>query len=225
MSRLGSKIPRPRFVLVLIGLMLILLLAPTLEHVVRPGMSRMLGFVGLIIPILAVSAAGDSGRPRRIAVGLAGLCLLASADSIARFSQLPPQLSIGLCVIFLAYTTVRLLVGVVRIHKVTIDVIAGALASYMMVGLTWAFAYGLLETMRPGSIHGLSEGNAPLGFPALLYFSYITLLSIGFGDITPLSSTARMMTVFEGLLGMAFTTIILAVLVAAYLNPRNDANA
>jgi hypothetical protein len=90
----------------------------------------------------------------------------------------------------------------------------------MMVGLTWAFAYGFLETVSPGSIHGLSEGRSPLDFPALLYFSYITLLSIGYGDIAPLSATARMMAVLEGLAGMAFTTIILAVLVAAYLMNR-----
>jgi hypothetical protein len=125
------------------------------------------------------------------------------------------------CVIFLAYTTYRLLVGVVRSPAVTGDVIAGALAAYMMVGLTWSFAYGLLETVWPGSIHGLSEGGSPLDFPSLLYFSYITLLSIGYGDITPLSATARMLTVVEGLVGMAFTTIILAVLVTAYLNRRD----
>ena len=186
-------------------------------------MSRMLGVLGLVIPILAVSAAGDKGTPRRIAVGLAVLCIVTNADAMARFTSLPPQVGIGLCVIFLAYTTVRLMVGVVTSGTVTVDVIAGALASYMMVGLTWALAYGLLETMRPGSIHGLSEGSALLDFTALLYFSYITLLSIGYGDIAPLSAIARMMTVFEGLLGMAFTTIILAVLVSAYLGRRGDA--
>lgn len=206
---------------VLIGLLVILVLAPVFQQFARPRMSSMLGVLGLVIPILAVSAAGDKGTPRRIAVGLAVLCVLANADAMA-FTSLPPQVGIGLCVIFLAYTNLRLLVGVARSGTVTIDVIAGALASYMMVGLTWAFAYGLLETVRPGSIHGLSEGSALLDFTALLYFSYITLLSIGYGDIAPLSATARMMTVFEGLLGMAFTTIILAVLVSAYLGRRGD---
>jgi hypothetical protein len=92
----------------------------------------------------------------------------------------------------------------------------------MMVGLTWAIAYGILETVQPGSIHGLAEGNASLDFPTLMYFSYITLLTIGYGDITPLSAVARMMAVLEGLLGMTFTTIIMAVLVAAHLRGQDE---
>jgi len=99
---------------------------------------------------------------------------------------------------------------------------AGALASYMLVGLTWAIAYGFLETVRPGSIHGLAEGGASLDFPTLMYFSYITMLTIGYGDITPLSAAARMMAVLEGLLGMTFTTIIMAVLVAGHLRRPDE---
>jgi hypothetical protein len=222
MAPIVSKIPRLRFVVILGFLLLILVLAPALQQEARPGMSRMLGLLGLLVPILALAAVDASGRPRRIAIGLAALCLLTSADNLAGFSHLPPQIGIALCVLFLTYTTFRLFAGVVASPTVTADVIAGALASYMLVGLTWAFAYGLLETVRPGSIHGLAEGGAALDFPSLLYFSYITLLTIGYGDITPLSATARMMTVVEGLLGMAFTTIVLAVLVAAHLRHRDN---
>jgi len=47
-----------------------------------------------------------------------------------------------------------------------------------------------------------------------VYFSYVSLLTIGYGDITPVSAGARTLVVLEGLLGMAFTTVLLAVLVA-----------
>ena len=222
MTPLVERIPRLRFVVILGFLLLILVLAPALQQEARPGMSRMLELLGLLVPILALAAIDAPGASRRVAITLAILCLIASADNLAGFSHLPPQIGISLCVLFLAYTTLRLFIGVVASPTVTADVIAGALASYMLVGLTWAFAYGLLETVRPGSIHGLAEGSAPLDFPSLLYFSYITLLTIGYGDITPLSATARMMTVVEGLLGMAFTTIVLAVLVAAHLRHRDN---
>ncbi|HYV85763.1 MAG TPA: potassium channel family protein [Patescibacteria group bacterium] len=222
MKPIVARIPRLRFVVILGFLLLILVLSPVLQGETRPAMSRMLGLLGLLVPILALVAIDAPGRPRRIAIALAFLCVLASADNLAGFSHLPPQIGIAVCVIFLAYTTARLFAGVVASRNVNADVIAGALASYMLVGLTWAFAYGLLETVRPGSIHGLAEGGAALDFPSLLYFSYITLLTIGYGDITPLSATARMMTVVEGLLGMTFTTIILAVLVSAHLRQRDN---
>jgi ion channel len=218
----GLSVPRPRFLAVLLSLLLILVLAPVLQQAARPGMARMLEMLGIFVPVLAVVAAGDVGRWRRLAIGLAIVCVLTNADAMTHVTGLPPQAGIAASLVFLGYTTLRLLAGVARSREVTGDVIAGALASYMMVGLTWGIAYGLLETVRPGSIHGLAEGSAALDFPALLYFSYITLLTIGYGDITPLSTTARMMTVVEGLFGMTFTTIILALLVAAYLRRRDD---
>jgi hypothetical protein len=222
MAKLRSFLPKPRFTVVLAAQLLILVLAPILQHEAHPALSRMLGFVGLFVPVLAVAVAGDVGRPRRIAIGLAILCALTSADSLTGIIQLPAPARIATVLVFLAYTTSRLMLGVVRSRNVTADVIAGALASYMMVGLTWAFAYGILETVQPGSIHGLAEGNASLDFPTLMYFSYITLLTIGYGDITPLSAVARMMAVLEGLLGMTFTTIIMAVLVAAHLRGQDE---
>jgi voltage-gated potassium channel len=216
------SIPRPRFLAVLLALLLVLVLAPVLQQEARPAMARMLGILGLFIPVLAVAAAGGVGRSRRAAIVLAILCTLTNADAIVHATGLPPQVGIAVSLVFLTHATLRLLAGVARSHEVTGDVIAGAIAGYMMVGLTWTVAYGLLETVRPGSIHGLAEGSAALDFPALLYFSYITLLTIGYGDITPLSPTARMMTVVEGLLGMTFTTVVLAVLVANYLRRRDD---
>jgi hypothetical protein len=222
MKKLRAIIPQPHFVAVLLSLLLILVLAPVLQGTAHPAMARMLGVLGLFVPVLAVAAAGDSGRPRRIAIGLAILCVLTSADAMAGLTRLPPQIGIAAMLALLVFTTGRVLAGVARSREVTGDVIAGALASYMMVGLTWAIAYGLLETVRPGSIRGLAEGSAALDFPTLLYFSYITLLTIGYGDITPLSAPARMITVLEGLIGMAFTTVILAVLVAGHLRHRDD---
>jgi hypothetical protein len=222
MAKPAWALPKPRFAVVLAALLLILILAPVLQQEVHPALSRMLDLLGFFVPVLAVSVAGDATRPRRIAIGLAILCALGSADSMLGLVQIPLAARIGILVVFLAYTTSRLLSGVARSRKVTADVIAGALAGYMMVGLTWATAYGFLETLWPGSIRGLAEGGASLDFPTLLYFSYITLLTIGYGDITPASPPARTMAVLEGLLGMAFTTIVLAVLVAAHLRHQDE---
>ena len=92
----------------------------------------------------------------------------------------------------------------------------------VLVGLTWAFAYGLLETIQPGSIRGLESALGSADFSGLLYFSYITQLTIGYGDITPVSAVARVLAVLEGLAGMIFTTVVLATLVAGYLLHRGD---
>jgi voltage-gated potassium channel len=91
----------------------------------------------------------------------------------------------------------------------------------VMIGLTWAIAFGVVETRWPGSIRFAAD-NVEVRFSDLLYFSYVTLLTIGYGDITPVSPAARTLVVLEGLLGMAFTTVLLAVLVAKALGRRED---
>ena len=84
-----------------------------------------------------------------------------------------------------------------------------------MTGLTWALAYGVVETLSAGSIR--AADGTPVDFPTLLYFSFITLLSIGYGDVTPASPFARTLAMLEGLAGMMFTTVVLAALVATHL--------
>ena len=59
----------------------------------------------------------------------------------------------GAALIFLAYTTYLVLRAVVGSAQVTPEIVAGALASYVMIGLTWAIAFGVVETRWPGSIH------------------------------------------------------------------------
>jgi hypothetical protein len=174
----------------------------------------------MIVPLIAVAAAGDTGRHRDIASGLAVLTALTSADSLFRLTGIPPQVGVVMSTLFLAYATARLIAGVLRSPRVSGDVLAGAVSAYIMLGLTWAFAYGFLESFRPGSIRGLESADRIPDFSTLLYFSYITQLSIGFGDITPASPVARMLAVLEGLTGMIFTTIVLAALVAAHLTDR-----
>jgi len=198
-------------------LVAVIALAPLLEDTVHPGVGGMLGFVGLAVPAVAVAAASSRAKIRRTALALAGLCFLTNGVTLVE-SAVPAWLGNAAALAFLAFTTYVVLHAVVTSEQVGPDVIAGALASYVMIGLTWAIAFGVMETHRPGSIR--FPPGPPAGFSDLLYFSYISLLTIGYGDITPVSGAARTLVVFEGLIGMAFTTVLLAVLVAMRLRDR-----
>ena len=210
--------PRPQYFFVLCCLIVLLVLPSALQASV--GSSRTLSVVGLIVPVLAVAAASDTRRHRRTAIGLAAVCALANAEGLAHFTALPHGVGAAAALVFLAYTTYLLLSGVLRSRRVTADVIAGALASYLMIGLTWALAYGLVEMMAPGSI-GVASG-ARVDLHTLVYYSYITLMTIGYGDVTPVTAAARTLAVFEGLIGVAFTTIVLAALVAMLLGEKRE---
>ena len=211
----GTALRRPTFPAVLGLLVAVIVVVPLVEGLAQLPIGVMLGLAGLIIPILAVAAASDRRGHRRVAFALAALSVLANGATLPD-RGVPLWAGSGAALIFLAYTTYLVLRAVVGSAQVTPEIVAGALASYVMIGLTWAIAFGVVETHWPGSIHFAGD-NAEPRFSDLLYFSYVSLLTIGYGDILPVSPAARTLVVLEGLLGMAFTTVLLAVLVAKVL--------
>jgi voltage-gated potassium channel len=212
-----------RFRFVLAMVVAVIVLAPVLESEAHLEVGVMLDLVGLFVPVVAVIAASPRPRVRRTALVLAGISVL---TNVAPLAHQPPPAYVGntATLIFLALSTWVVLRTIVSSRHVTLDVVAGALASYILIGLTWAIAFGMLETKWPGSIRFPESGAAH--FSDILYFSYVSLLTIGYGDISPVSHATRTLVVLEGLIGMAFTTVLLAVLVAKALHdqpPGGDA--
>jgi len=92
-----------------------------------------------------------------------------------------------------------------------------------MAGLAFAVAYGVIESRMPEAFQ--VAAGSPASFSDLVYFSFVTLLTIGFGDVTPVAPPARAIVLFEGLFGVVFTTIVMASLVAGYLRHRDHTGA
>jgi hypothetical protein len=125
--------------------------------------------------------------------------------------------------LFFMYATGLFFRGVVRSRRVTRDVLAGAMASYLLLGITWAFAYTLVDQLVDGAFSVPIAGAD--GHPQLdtvLYFSFVTLLTVGYGDIAPVHAWARLLAMLEAFTGFTFGTIVLARLVAMYLASQRD---
>ncbi len=99
----------------------------------------------------------------------------------------------------------------------------GAAAAYLMVGIFWCFVYALIELEEAQTF--LVRGNpAKLQLTELIYVSFSTLTTIGFGDIVPISRPAQIAAVFEGIVGTLFLAILIAKLVGVYPPPaRHEA--
>lgn len=122
---------------------------------------------------------------------------------------------------FLLVTTLAVLVHVIRAQRVNANLIYGSVAVYLLVGMIIALCYLFLHNMEPGSVLKSLDEVDPFGsgghnFAVLLYFSYIALTSVGFGDLTPVSAEARSLAVFAGLFGQLYMAILIAKLVGVY---------
>lgn len=135
--------------------------------------------------------------------------------------------------LLLAFVTLSTLRGVLKQKAVTGETINMSISVYLLLGLTWTNLYVVIFLLQRGafSIAGLAPpipGHPadpnPL-FPVLGYFSLITLSTVGYGDITPLTIQARFAAAAEGITGQFYLAILVARLVAMQMSQGSNQSA
>ncbi|MCC8404125.1 ion channel [Paraburkholderia sp. MMS20-SJTN17] len=105
---------------------------------------------------------------------------------------------------------------------VTRNRIGGAVVLYMLVGLVCADAYQLISIVVPGSFVGTSTHDRSVDRSTWVYFSFVTLTTVGYGDITPVARAARSLSNLEALIGQLYPAIVLARLVSLQVAGRGS---
>lgn len=98
--------------------------------------------------------------------------------------------------------------------------IIGAVCIYLLVGIIWAILYMLILQIDPQSFSGLIQNNGYGNFPALLYFSFITLTTLGYGDISPTLPISQFLTYMEAITGQFYIAILVASLIGAHFSEK-----
>lgn len=109
--------------------------------------------------------------------------------------------------------------------EVSANRLVGALCLYLLLGVAWAVAYTVTEMVSPGSFQGFSPQMGQGWDSDWLYFSFVTMSTLGYGDITPLSPTARMLAYAQAVFGLFYIAILVAGLVGAYISERQNDRA
>lgn len=110
-----------------------------------------------------------------------------------------------------------------RAGRVSSHRVRGAVAIYLLLGLIWAFAYAILDLHIP---HAFTESHSrnmasALHLKEVVYFSFVTLTTVGYGDMAPSAPTIRSLAVLEALIGQIYLTVTLARLVSMELAERS----
>jgi voltage-gated potassium channel len=120
--------------------------------------------------------------------------------------------------LFYILVTFQIIRQVWSTKRVNRSVIFGLMSGYVSIGLLGFFTFFSIELSEPGSFNGLLI-NLPVAekIDQLIYFSYITIMSIGYGDISPVTVMAQKATVLFGMIGQFYLVIITAVVIEKYI--------
>lgn len=138
------------------------------------------------------------------------------------YYESPLIIGLFLLVSFLFILLIALaIVNQVVLHaKVTLSTLRGVVCAYFLLGFSFAFGYALIEFWQPGSFNSVLP--EPLAWAhthylsEMMYFSFITLLTIGYGDVTAATDPGRTLAVIEGTIGQFYIAILVARIVAVY---------
>lgn len=119
---------------------------------------------------------------------------------------------------FFLYVVFHLVRQVARSKEVNFFVILESINGYLLVGLSGSVLLALVYRIQENAFAFASEG--PKQLSEFVYFGFITLTTIGYGEITPLTGLARLMAIFTGISGQLYIAIIIAALVGKYLSQQ-----
>lgn len=127
---------------------------------------------------------------------------------------------LGFLVLYLLLTTWSAMRLVLFSGPVDWNKIIGSYCVYLLLGIIWAIFYTMLAASRPGAFQGLPSAGMFENFPNLLYFSFVTLTTVGYGDITPANPLAQFLASLEAVTGQFYLTVLVASLVGSVLSNR-----
>jgi hypothetical protein len=124
---------------------------------------------------------------------------------------------------YLGLVTLLIATTVARQREISADIVMGGLCVYVLMGVFWTNLFVNLEILKPGSfsfgVHG-PQPDLKSFYNLLFFYSYVTLLTIGYGDVVPMSGMAQTLTILEGLIGKFYMIFFMASLVGLYIYRR-----
>lgn len=196
-----------------------------------------LGWIGSFRPVAAVffsfilitgAITASRNRVFRTLVFLWGLLTFILLWARHLFPDQPLMFAWGCLAMFYLFLLASLILGqALREGPTTSHRIMGAVAVYLLIGMVWSVAYYLVALWIPGafSIQGPNvSGDTESLQSQLFYFSFVTLTSIGYGDIAAVHPVGRMLVILEGVVGQLFPAILIARLVSLHIQSKHKNN-
>jgi hypothetical protein len=215
--------PKSRSLYLLLTLVLIIFGHPLVSELAIGDV--LLGLLFATTPLAGVYAVSATRRLRIFAVVLGIPALLAILGHFFFGDIITDEwVLLTLMLVYYAFTTAGVIAHLFRRTKIDIDTIITAVSAYLMIGVTFATAHVIIGLANPGAYAGAVSDGTELWADSI-YYSFVTLTTLGYGDITPVSGAARAASILEAAMGVLYMGILIARLVSDYQHTKSGPDA
>jgi hypothetical protein len=207
----------------LISLLAFVLMVPFVSPGTAGDFLVRIGFSAILLAGFYVAHRRRSLRRSALLVIVFGLAV----EWLTYFLRLPagPQIRLLLDAILFMLVAAVQLYAILGQRRVSADTVVGGINAYLLIAISFMLIHALLELVEPGAYR---VGDATLaeyvlgddrseGFATMLYFSFVTITTLGYGDIVPVSGAAKLAASIEALFGQIYLATFIARLVALYV--------
>jgi len=210
------------FIYLLLALIIYLVALPILDdlQIIPSSFVRPISYSCLLA--IGVWSLRDSVTTFRIGIGLAVVGVVSNGMGIANGSTAFYYLSSITLFLFLVLSVRSALRQILFSKDINANRLYGAVCVYLMLGVVWALMYSTLGQLDPGAFSGsLPEGSEEWNLE-WIYYSFVTLTTLGYGDILPVTATARALAYSQAVVGVFYMAMLVAALVGSYAASRTD---
>jgi hypothetical protein len=142
-------------------------------------------------------------------------------------SEIIEMIAYTISLTFFCYVVYQIMKDIFSTRLVTFDIIAGGISVYFFIGNIWGILYAIIARFDAGAFNIPEITQVYLGdsigeVGTAMYFSFVTLTTLGYGDITPISPIARSLAYLEAAIGQIYLTVLIASLVGMHISKKTE---
>jgi hypothetical protein len=215
---LERTIMEGRFIYLLVFVLMLIAIQPLDEAIGKYGI--LLDLISTAILVSAIYAISQRKSSRIVGVLLAIPLLVSLWLNFLKSTWL--QMSgIVSGIAFFAFINIFILRFIFSREKITKDLIAGAAVVYLLTAIMWTYAYRFIEMIQPGSFT-IAQSQSIGDQSPFLYYSFVTITTLGYGDIFPVTTAAKYCAILEAVIGQLYLVITVAWLVGVHISQSMD---
>lgn len=205
------------FVYMLIGLLVFLLLAPAITQYFPTGSTIIIQLAFMSVMVIGVWSFEGDTKWFIAGISLAILGVILSITNFFFESRVIFLTSLANILAFCVLSAVDAMKQILFSGRITTNKLIGSVCIYLLLGLIWGLIYIFIAEVSPDAFKGLTLSSDLSSTWGYIYYSFVTLTTLGYGDISPVNAYARVLAYLEAIAGQLYIAILVASLVGAHI--------